>query len=114
MMTSAAERPRVGVVMGSQSDWETMRHAVETLTKLGESKEGVPGKPMFRTISMVFSPDGKLLAVTSNAPTFQVQLWNAATGRLVRQFGKAGGAAKLAFSPDSKLLAVGGDLDIKL
>ncbi len=25
----------VGVIMGSQSDWETMRHAVETLEKLG-------------------------------------------------------------------------------
>ncbi len=27
--------PLVGVVMGSQSDWETMRHASETLTHLG-------------------------------------------------------------------------------
>jgi 5-(carboxyamino)imidazole ribonucleotide mutase len=27
-------RPLVGVVMGSSSDWETMRHAVETLGKL--------------------------------------------------------------------------------
>ena len=27
--------PLVGVIMGSQSDWETMRHAVETLTALG-------------------------------------------------------------------------------
>ncbi len=25
---------RVGIIMGSQSDWETMRHAAETLTKL--------------------------------------------------------------------------------
>jgi len=25
----------VGVIMGSQSDWETMRHTVETLEKLG-------------------------------------------------------------------------------
>ncbi|MBL8575422.1 MAG: 5-(carboxyamino)imidazole ribonucleotide mutase [Hyphomicrobiaceae bacterium] len=29
------ERPKVAVIMGSQSDWETMRHAVETLDKLG-------------------------------------------------------------------------------
>ncbi|MEK7820721.1 MAG: 5-(carboxyamino)imidazole ribonucleotide mutase [Pseudomonadota bacterium] len=28
-------RPAVGLVMGSQSDWETMRHAAETLKKLG-------------------------------------------------------------------------------
>jgi 5-(carboxyamino)imidazole ribonucleotide mutase len=26
--------PLVGVIMGSQSDWETMRHAAETLTRL--------------------------------------------------------------------------------
>jgi 5-(carboxyamino)imidazole ribonucleotide mutase len=28
-------RPLVGVIMGSRSDWETMRHAVETLERLG-------------------------------------------------------------------------------
>jgi len=28
-------RPLVGVIMGSTSDWETMRHAVETLESLG-------------------------------------------------------------------------------
>ena len=27
-------QPLVGVIMGSQSDWETMRHAVETLEQL--------------------------------------------------------------------------------
>ena len=26
--------PAVGIMMGSQSDWETMRHAAETLDKL--------------------------------------------------------------------------------
>ena len=34
-MTSTAKPPRVGVVMGSRSDWETMQHAVEVLTELG-------------------------------------------------------------------------------
>ncbi|MGM0418539.1 MAG: 5-(carboxyamino)imidazole ribonucleotide mutase [Thermodesulfobacteriota bacterium] len=29
------ERPLVGIIMGSKSDWETMRHASETLEKLG-------------------------------------------------------------------------------
>ncbi len=29
------DSPVVGVVLGSQSDWETMRHAAETLDKLG-------------------------------------------------------------------------------
>lgn len=31
--------PRVGVIMGSKSDWETMRHAVETLDALGVPNE---------------------------------------------------------------------------
>jgi len=29
----------VGIIMGSQSDWETMRHAAETLDKLGIAYE---------------------------------------------------------------------------
>ena len=29
------DAPLVGIIMGSTSDWETMRHAAETLTKLG-------------------------------------------------------------------------------
>ena len=31
--------PRVGIIMGSQSDWSTMRHAAETLTALGIAYE---------------------------------------------------------------------------
>jgi 5-(carboxyamino)imidazole ribonucleotide mutase len=30
-----AAAPLVGIIMGSRSDWETMRHAAETLEKLG-------------------------------------------------------------------------------
>ncbi len=30
-----ADQALVGVIMGSRSDWETMRHAVETLEKMG-------------------------------------------------------------------------------
>lgn len=29
------EHPQVGIIMGSRSDWETMRHASEVLTELG-------------------------------------------------------------------------------
>jgi 5-(carboxyamino)imidazole ribonucleotide mutase len=29
----------IGIIMGSQSDWETMQHAAQTLTKLGVSYE---------------------------------------------------------------------------
>ena len=34
-MTREAEAPLVGIIMGSRSDWETMRHAAETLERLG-------------------------------------------------------------------------------
>ncbi|MCS7032544.1 MAG: 5-(carboxyamino)imidazole ribonucleotide mutase, partial [Phycisphaerae bacterium] len=30
---------RVGIIMGSRSDWETMRHAAEILTQLGITHE---------------------------------------------------------------------------
>jgi 5-(carboxyamino)imidazole ribonucleotide mutase len=33
--SSAKRRPLVGLIMGSQSDWATMRHAAETLESLG-------------------------------------------------------------------------------
>jgi 5-(carboxyamino)imidazole ribonucleotide mutase len=31
--------PKVGIIMGSKSDWDTMRHASETLTALGVPHE---------------------------------------------------------------------------
>ena len=34
-----SERPLVGIIMGSTSDWETMRHAVETLEEFGVPHE---------------------------------------------------------------------------
>lgn len=33
------ELPLVGIIMGSKSDWETMRHASETLTRFGVAHE---------------------------------------------------------------------------
>ena len=38
-MAAQPDQPLVGVIMGSQSDWDTMRHAAETLTKLGIAHE---------------------------------------------------------------------------
>ena len=35
----AEGRPLIGIIMGSRSDWETMRHAAETLTALGVPHE---------------------------------------------------------------------------
>jgi len=42
--------PIVGVVMGSQSDWETMQHAVQTLCELGVANES-------RVVSAHRTPD---------------------------------------------------------
>src|SRR6187401_3236717 len=35
----STENPLVGVIMGSQSDWDTMRHASDTLSQLGVPHE---------------------------------------------------------------------------
>ena len=39
MGETMAEAPLVGIIMGSGSDWETMRHAAETLDALGVAHE---------------------------------------------------------------------------
>ena len=36
---SPRRRPKVGIIMGSQSDWETMRHAAEVLDAVGVAYE---------------------------------------------------------------------------
>jgi 5-(carboxyamino)imidazole ribonucleotide mutase len=38
-MDMADEAPLIGIIMGSQSDWETMRHAAEMLDALGVPHE---------------------------------------------------------------------------
>jgi 5-(carboxyamino)imidazole ribonucleotide mutase len=35
----ADEAPLIGIIMGSRSDWETMRHAAETLSEFGVPHE---------------------------------------------------------------------------
>ena len=39
MNTQTESSPKVGVIMGSTSDWETMQHAAETLQSLGVAHE---------------------------------------------------------------------------
>ncbi len=39
MSVERAEAPKVGIIMGSRSDWETMRHASEVLAALGVRHE---------------------------------------------------------------------------
>jgi 5-(carboxyamino)imidazole ribonucleotide mutase len=53
--------PVVGVIMGSRSDWETMRHAVETLESLGVAHE-------VRVVSAHRTPD-LLFEYASSAET---------------------------------------------
>ena len=50
MTTNDAKAPRVGVVMGSRSDWETLRHSAEILDSLGIAHEA-------RVISAHRTPD---------------------------------------------------------
>ena len=38
-MTSTAQQPLVGIVMGSKNDWEVMKHASETLTQFHVAHE---------------------------------------------------------------------------
>ncbi|WP_119036446.1 5-(carboxyamino)imidazole ribonucleotide mutase [Hephaestia caeni] len=45
-----ADAPLVGIIMGSTSDWETMRHAAETLDALGVAHEA-------RVVSAHRTPD---------------------------------------------------------
>ena len=44
------EKPLVGVIMGSRSDWETMHHTIDTLTALGIPHES-------RVVSAHRTPD---------------------------------------------------------
>ena len=49
-MAKQASSPSVGIIMGSQSDWETMRHAADTLDQLGVAYEA-------RVVSAHRTPD---------------------------------------------------------
>lgn len=39
MAAASTDKPDVGIIMGSTSDWDTMRHAAETLAALGVGHE---------------------------------------------------------------------------
>jgi WD40 repeat protein len=70
-----------------------------------------PGQfnPCGRTTGIDYSPDGKLLAVATEAPQPNLHLFDVRTGALVRDMDGVGeGLYDVEFSPDGKLLAVGG------
>jgi 5-(carboxyamino)imidazole ribonucleotide mutase len=66
------ERPLVGIVMGSRSDWETMRHAAETLEELGVPYEA-------EVVSAHRTPD-KLFAYAASAEERGLQVVIAGAG----------------------------------
>jgi 5-(carboxyamino)imidazole ribonucleotide mutase len=71
------ESPQVGIIMGSKSDWETLRHASETLLQFGVSHE-------CKVVS------------AHRTPEWMVQYASAAAGRgLEVLIAGAGGAAHL-------------------
>ncbi|KHF24205.1 5-(carboxyamino)imidazole ribonucleotide mutase [Solemya velum gill symbiont] len=59
MSTQGESMPRVGVIMGSSSDWETMQHTADTLEKLGVPYE-------VEVVSAHRTPD-KLFSYAENA-----------------------------------------------
>ncbi|WP_426700397.1 5-(carboxyamino)imidazole ribonucleotide mutase [Rhodanobacter sp. Col0626] len=71
-MTGTTRPPRVGVVMGSRSDWETMQHAADVLTELGVAHE-------VRVVSAHRTPD-LLFSYAEQAPARGVQVIIAGAG----------------------------------
>ncbi|MEW6641650.1 MAG: 5-(carboxyamino)imidazole ribonucleotide mutase [Pseudomonadota bacterium] len=63
---------KVAIIMGSQSDWETMRHAAETLTSLGVAHEA-------RIVSAHRTPD-RLYAFAKGAKAAGFQVVIAGAG----------------------------------
>ncbi|WP_309380892.1 5-(carboxyamino)imidazole ribonucleotide mutase [Cerasicoccus frondis] len=77
MATPSNSTPTVGVIMGSNSDWETMRHAAETLTELDV-------------------PFEKLIVSAHRTPDRMVDYARSAEGRGIQVIiAGAGGAAHL-------------------
>src|SRR5213080_1448481 len=82
----ASNRPLVGIIMGSRSDWETMTHAADTLTGLGIAFE-------VRVLSAHRTPD-QLFEYAESAERRGLEVIIAA----------AGGAAHLAGVTAAKTL----------
>jgi WD40 repeat protein len=73
-----------------------------------DDKDRQPAGHKDEAWSVAFSPDGRILASGSDddGPGPTIQLWDTATGRLVRAWrGGTGTVAALAYSPDGQVLA---------
>ena len=77
----------VAIIMGSQSDWETMRHAAETLTALGVSHEA-------RIVSAHRTPD-RLVAFAKGAKAAGFQIIIAGAGGAAHLPGMAAALTEL-------------------
>src|SRR5947208_1794311 len=85
----------IAIIMGSQSDWETMRHAAETLAALGVASEK-------RIVSAHRTPD-RLFAFARGAKAAGFKVIIAGAGGLGRMLGMAAARRGLkcqGFSPD--------------
>ncbi len=82
-----ARKPAVGVIMGSQSDWETMRHAVDVMTALGVSHE-------VRIVSAHRTPD-RLVAYAKTAAGRGLQCIVAGAGGAAHLPGMAAAMTRL-------------------
>ena len=82
-----ARKPAVGVIMGSQSDWETMRHTVDVMTALGVSHE-------VRIVSAHRTPD-RLVAYAKTAAGRGLQCIVAGAGGAAHLPGMAAAMTRL-------------------
>ena len=69
---TGTSRPRIGVVMGSRSDWETMQHTANVLTELSVAHE-------VRVVSAHRTPD-LLFSYAEQAPARGIQVIIAGAG----------------------------------
>jgi WD40 repeat protein len=102
--------------------WRGDEHAVDRTIKLWDVASGREVRTLTgsagEVVSLAFSPDGRWLASASGTIEFRqrgggaidgiVRLWDAGSGRLVRELRGPGGPGTVAFSPNGQWLAVSG------
>jgi 5-(carboxyamino)imidazole ribonucleotide mutase len=84
---STSEMPAVAIIMGSQSDWDTMRHAADTLTALDIAHEA-------RIVSAHRTPD-RLVAFAKGARAAGFQIIIAGAGGAAHLPGMAAALTEL-------------------